>query len=269
MAKVNPKDLKPQVYKDPRPAEYFTRFHERARKGIGYIYNFVRVILTLPTILIYRARAIGHDNIPDEGAAIITPNHFSQMDHFFAAVYMRRRVQFMAKSQLFGNPLLNHIFYHGGVFPVRRGYDDQEAFKTAHTVLDRDGLLLMYAEGGRSRTGDLGEPKRGVGKIALESGAPVVPVAIHGSAAVRGWKRLIFPKVTIQFGEPLQFEQVAEPTKEQAQAASEIVFERVREMHSKLVGEGRKSAVRAAREARRRAAAALSPPASSVHERQH
>ena len=61
--------------------------------------------------------------------------------------------------------------------------------------------------------------------------------------------------MTIQFGEPLQFEQVPEPTKEQAQTASEIVFERVREMHTRLVGEGRREAVRAAREARRPTAA--------------
>jgi hypothetical protein len=61
--------------------------------------------------------------------------------------------------------------------------------------------------------------------------------------------------VTVQFGEPIQFEQVAEPTKEQAQTASEIVFDRVRDMHSRLVGEGRKSAVRTARKNRRAAAA--------------
>jgi 1-acyl-sn-glycerol-3-phosphate acyltransferase len=114
----------------------------------------------------------------------------------------------------------------------------------------------MYAEAGRSRTCELGKPRHGIGRLALEAGVPVVPTAIAGTERARNWKRLQFPKVTIQFGEPLQFEQVAEPTKEQAQAASEIVFERVREMHSKLVGEGRKSAVRAAREARRRAAAA-------------
>ena len=74
-------------------------------------------------------------------------------------------------------------------------------------------MLLMYAEGGRSRSGELGEPKPGVGRIALESGVPVVPVAIHGSAGVRGWKRLRFPKVTVQFGEPLTFpvEEDAEP----------------------------------------------------------
>ena len=106
----------------------------------------------------------------------------------------------------------------------------------------------MYAEAGRSRTGELGKPRHGIGRLALESGAPVVPTAIAGTERARNWKRLQFPKVTIQFGEPIQFEQVEEPTKEQAQAASEIVFERVRELHTLLVGEGRKGAVRAARD---------------------
>ena len=87
----------------------------------------------------------------------------------------------MAKSQLFGPPVLTYIYKHGGVIPIRRGHHDEEAFKTAFTVLDQGGMLLIYAEGGRSRSGELGDPKPGVGRLALESGAPVVPVAIHGS----------------------------------------------------------------------------------------
>jgi 1-acyl-sn-glycerol-3-phosphate acyltransferase len=142
------------------------------------------------------------------------------------------------------------------VFPVRRGHHDEEAFKTAHTILGRGDMIVMYAEAGRSRSGELGKPRHGLGRLALESGVPVVPTAIAGTERARNWKRLQFPKVTIQFGEPVRFEQVPEPTKEQAQAASEIVFERVREMHSRLVGEGRKSAVRAAKKARRPSAAA-------------
>ena len=82
-------------------------------------------------------------------------------------------------------------------------------------------MLLVYAEGGRSRTGELGEPKPGIGRIALESGAPVVPVAIHGSARVRRWKRLRFPKVTVQFGEPLSFPVEEAPSRErQLEAAT-------------------------------------------------
>ena len=263
MAKVNPKDLKPQVYKDPRPAEYFTKFHKKARKGIGYMYDVVRVILTLPTILIYRTRAIGTEHVPLTGKVIVTPNHFSQMDHFLAAVYLRRKVQFMAKSQLFGNPIFNYIFFHGGVFPIRRGFNDTEAFETAHTVLNREGALLMYAEGGRSRTGDLGEPKRGVGKIALESGAPVVPVAIHGSAHVRGWKRLQFPKVTVQFGEPLSFPVKEDPTREEQQQVANQVFDQVRAMYVDLEENGRRGVLKRLRQGMPAGSAA--PGASHSH----
>lgn len=248
MADVNPKDMKPQVYKDPRPAEHFTRFHERARRGVGWIYDFVRMILTLPTILIYRARAIGAENVPLTGPIIVTPNHFSQWDHFFAAVFLRRKVQFMAKSQLFSNPAISYIFRHGGVFPVRRGYNDTEAFKTANTILDREGAVLMYAEGGRSRSGDLGQPKRGVGKVALESGAPVVPVAIHGSAYVRGWKRLRFPKVTIQYGEPLSFPVKENPTRSEQQQVADQVFDHVRAMYVDLEENGRRGVLKRLRE---------------------
>jgi 1-acyl-sn-glycerol-3-phosphate acyltransferase len=248
MTKVDPKDMKPQVYKDPRPAEFFDRYHERARRGIGWTYDFVRLILTLPTILIYRARAIRAENVPLTGPVIVTPNHFSQMDHFFAAVYLRRKVQFMAKSQLFTNPILKYIFSRGGVFPVRRGHNDEAAFETAHTVLNRDGALLMYAEGGRSRSGDLGEPKRGVGKIALESGAPVVPVAIHGSAHVRGWRRFQFPKVTIQYGEPLSFPVKENPTREEQQQVANQVFDHVRAMYVELERNGRRGVLKRLRE---------------------
>jgi 1-acyl-sn-glycerol-3-phosphate acyltransferase len=248
MAKVNPRDMKPQVYKDPRPAEFFDRYHERARRGIGWIYDVVRLILTLPTILIYRARAIRVENVPLTGPVIITPNHFSQMDHFFAAVYLRRKVQFMAKSQLFTNPIVKFIFKHGGVFPVRRGYNDTEAFKTAHTVLDRGGAVLMYAEGGRSRTGDLGEPKRGVGKLALESGAPVIPVAIHGSAHVRGWRRFQFPKVTMQYGEPLAFPVKENASREEQQQVANEVFDHVRAMYVDLERNGRRGVLKRLRE---------------------
>jgi 1-acyl-sn-glycerol-3-phosphate acyltransferase len=237
-------DLKPQVYKDPRPAEHFMQFHERARKGIGWTYRAVRIILTIPTIVIYRCRAVGKENIPTSGPAIVTPNHFSQMDHFFAAVHMRRRVQFMAKSQLFTNPILTYVFTHGGVFPVRRGHSDKEAFKTGHTILGRDGLVLMYAEGGRSRSGGLGQPKRGVGKLALEAGVPVVPVAIHGSAAVRRWKKLRFPKVTVQYGEPIPFDRVENPTREQQQAAADKVFAEVRRMYTALEEKGRRGVIK-------------------------
>jgi 1-acyl-sn-glycerol-3-phosphate acyltransferase len=227
-------DMKPQVYKDERPAEYFDRFHARARRGVGWTYPLVRALVTLPTLLLYRTRAIGVKNVPKSGALILAPNHFSQMDHFFTGLYLRRQIRFMAKSQMFGPPVLTYVYSHGGVFPVRRGHQDEEAFKTAFTILEREEMLLMYAEGGRSRTGELGEVKPGIGRIALESGAPVVPVAIHGSASVRRWKRLRFPKVTVQFGEPLHFPTEEEPSRERQLEVAERIFAPVREMYAGL-----------------------------------
>lgn len=227
-------EMKQQVYRDPRPAEYFEQFHAAARKGVGWTYTAARILVTLPTLLIYRVRAIGLANVPREGALVLAPNHFSQMDHFFVGLYLRRKIRFMAKSQLFGPRVLTYIYKHGGVFPIRRGHRDDEAFKTAFTLLDQGEMLLVYAEGGRSRSGELGEPKRGIGQIALESGAPIVPVAIHGSARVRGWKRLRFPKITVQFGEPLDFPVEVAPSRERQLEAATEVFDRVREMYAGL-----------------------------------
>jgi 1-acyl-sn-glycerol-3-phosphate acyltransferase len=242
--------VKAQVYKDPRDPSYFARFHERARtRRPDWVYSFVRMVLTPYLLVVHRARALATQHVPEAGPVIIAPNHFSFLDHFFVAVYLRRKVHFMAKSQLFKRPL-QFIFTHGGVFPVRRGHQDNEAFVTAETVLARGDIVVMYAEAGRSRSGELGKPRHGLGRLALESGAPVVPTAIAGTEKARNWKRLQFPKVTVQFGEPLQFEQTAEPTREQAQAASEVVFDRVRDMHGRLRTEGRRAAVREARTAR-------------------
>ena len=112
---------------------------------------------------------------------------------------------------------------------MRRGYHDEEAFITANTILERGGAIVMYCEGGRSRTGKLSEePKRGIGRLALESGATVVPVAIHGSSKVRNWKRLQFPKVTVQYGEPIRWERVADPTRDQQQAVADEIFAAIR-----------------------------------------
>jgi 1-acyl-sn-glycerol-3-phosphate acyltransferase len=242
------------VYKDPRDPSYFERFHKRTRKGRpDVVYDLVRLVLTPYLLILHRARAIDTSNVPAAGGAIIAPNHFSFLDHFFVAVYLRRKVNFMAKSQLFKRPM-QFIYTHGGVFPVRRGYHDEEAFKTAHTVLDRGDIILMYPEGGRSRTGELGEPKRGLGRLALESGVPVVPVAIVGTHKARNWKRLNFPKVTVLYGEPVRFEKVEDPTPERQQEAAQLVFDHVKALYDGLREGGRKTAVVRARAARRAAA---------------
>ena len=171
---------------------------------------------------------------------ILAPNHFSFMDHFLMGCYIRRKVRFMAKSQLFHGPA-QWIYTHGGVFPVRRGARDEEMFITARAILAREGAITMYCEGGRSRTGKVAEQaKRGIGRLALETGAPVVPIAIYGSSRIRNWKRLQFPKVTIQYGEAIRWEQVENSTREQQQAVADQVLVEIRRLYGGLQEHGRR-----------------------------
>src|SRR5229473_517341 len=244
--------MREQVYSDPRPKEHFDRFHERGRtREPDWAYELTRFLTSLYGYTLLRARAISVENVPGTGAVILAPNHFSFMDHFLMGCYIRRKVRFMAKSQLFKGPM-QFIYTHGGVFPVRRGARDEEAFITAETILTRGGAITMYCEGGRSRTGKVSEQaKRGIGRLALETGAPVVPIAIHGSSRIRNWKRLQFPKVTIQYGEPIAWEAIADPTREQQQAVADQILIEIRRLYAGLEEHGRRGILRRIREQRR------------------
>ena len=87
-----------------------------------------------------------------------------------------------------------------------------------------------------------------MGRLALESGVPVVPVAIHGSKGVRRWRKLRFPKVTVQYGEPMSFGVVEQPSREQQMEVAEQIFDRVREMYTALEETGRRGVIKALRE---------------------
>jgi 1-acyl-sn-glycerol-3-phosphate acyltransferase len=227
--------MRTQVYKDPRPASHFARFHERARsRKPDWVYGTVRALTTLYGAVAFRARGIGAERVPPAGPLILAPNHFSFMDHFFVGMFVRRQVQFMAKSQLFKRPM-QWVYTHGGVFPVRRGHEDQDAFITAEAILARGGCVVMYCEGGRSRTGKLAErPRPGIGRLALESGATVVPVAIYGSQGVRNWKRLRFPRVTVLYGKPIVFAKEPATTRERQQEVADQIFGEIKQLYAAL-----------------------------------
>jgi 1-acyl-sn-glycerol-3-phosphate acyltransferase len=227
--------MRPQVYVDPRPAEYFDRFHERARsRGPDWLYPLLRIV-SQPVRLLYRLRGRDLANVPAHGPVILAPNHFSAMDHWFVGLLLRRPVRFMAKSQLFKGPFLEFVLSHAGAFPVRRGQHDEQAIITAEAILGQGGVLVMYVEGGRSRSGLIGTSARpGVGRLALETGAPVVPVAVHGSERARNWRRFEFPAVTVRYGEPLRFAVDNEPSRERQQAVADEVLAAVRTMHGEL-----------------------------------
>jgi 1-acyl-sn-glycerol-3-phosphate acyltransferase len=244
--------MKEQVYRDPRPKEYFDPFHHRSRtREPNWVYELVRVITSVYAYTLLRTRSIAAEKVPARGHAILAPNHFSFMDHFLLGCYIRRKVRFMAKSQLFTGPM-KWIYSHGGVFPVRRGARDEEAFTTAETILGRGGVVAMYCEGGRSRTGELQDrAKPGIGRLALESGAPVVPVAIHGSAEIRDWKRLRFPRVSVHYGDALHFAREAGAPRERHQEVADEIFAAIRGLYEELEEHGHVAIARGARRSRR------------------
>lgn len=222
--------MKEQIYVDERDAAGMEPYHRRVREHRpSAMYDLVRFLMTGSFGALCRVSAIDVQNVPRAGGAIFVPNHFSFIDHFYTGIHLRRKLQFMAKSQLF-KPPMDFVFSHGGVFPVMRGKGDDEAFITAQAILERGGVVQMYGEGGRSRDYYPTMAKRGAGQLALTSGMPVVPVALYGSQFLRDVKRHGFPKVTVQYGRPLQFSQIAEPTREQQQAVSDEIFSRVLEM---------------------------------------
>ena len=157
--------------------------HRLAReKGVSKpLYALIRALLTPFFRLWFRMRISGAEHIPAAGAAIVAPNHKSFFDSFFIALATRRHLRFMGKSELFEGRA-GRLLVRLGAFPVRRGKSDADALETAREVLRQGGLLALFPEGTRVRDPEsLGEPRRGAGRLALETGAPLVPAAITGT----------------------------------------------------------------------------------------
>jgi len=185
--------------------------HRRAReRGVNpFVLFVVRAILT-PFFLIYlRMERIGREHIPSEGPVILASNHRSFFDPFVIGTMTRRPVYYVAKKELFAyNRLLTWLLNSLGAFPVDRGAGDQDSIETAKMILGRGEIVLMFPEGTRTRPGALGKAKRGVGRLALETGAPVVPIAIIGTEDIRkGW-RIRPRKVRLRAGRRLHFPEI-------------------------------------------------------------
>lgn len=158
--------------------------HERARRrGINRpLYWLVRLLVTPFLRGWFRLHITGAEHLPAEGAAILAPNHKSFLDAFFLSMTTRRPLRFMAKTEIFRGPL-GRLFVGLGGFPVRRGETDLEAYATARAVLQGGGLLVVFPEGTRVDEPDaLGAPHHGAGRLAIETGVPILPTAISGTA---------------------------------------------------------------------------------------
>jgi glycerol-3-phosphate dehydrogenase (NAD(P)+) len=199
---------------------------ERARgRGVNPIaYWLVRGILQPFFHIYFRLSRIGREHIPAEGPVILASNHRSFLDPFVIAVMARRPIYFVAKKELFVNRPIAWLLGALGAFPIDRHGGDEGAMATARAILERGHGVLIFPEGTRIRPGALGRPKRGVGRLALETGAPVVPIAVFGTEAVRNGWRFRPHKVRIRAGAPLTFPKVEAPSPALAGAVTDRIW---------------------------------------------
>ncbi|TXG91416.1 1-acyl-sn-glycerol-3-phosphate acyltransferase [Rhodococcus rhodnii] len=178
-------------------------------------YWLVKFVFVGPFIKLYnRPRVEGLANVPKDGPAVLAGNHLSIADWLFAPLAIRRRVSYLAKSDYFTTPgfrgALQKFFYSKtGQVPIDRSGGDaaEGALVTAKRMLAEGRLVGLYPEGTRSPDGRLYKGKTGVARVALETGVPVIPVAMIGTNEVSPpgpfrWRRR---RVTVKFGEPLDF----------------------------------------------------------------
>jgi len=182
-------------------------FRERSlQRGVNPVIYWALRAMLVPFFLVYfRLQRVGREHLPRSGPLLLASNHRSFLDPFVIGTLVRRPVYYMAKRELFEKRWQAWVLNALGAFPVDRGAGDGDAMATAREILARGDCVVVFPEGTRVRPGPLADPRRGVGRLALETGAPVVPVAVIGSDAVRrGW-RIRPRKVRIRVGAPLRF----------------------------------------------------------------
>jgi len=197
---------------DERIAAYhdFTR-----RKGVNWLVYLLARLFLQPAFLIWlRLERLGREHARVDGPLIVAANHRSFLDPFLIGVTLpwRRPIHYVAKVELFEKRWQGWVLNRLGAYPVRRGEADLQTLETSRGIIERGGAVCMFPEGTRIRRGSLAAPHRGVGRLALETGAAVMPVALHGSEHVRsGWK--IRPRpVRLRAGKPLTFPRTEDPS---------------------------------------------------------
>ena len=165
--------------------------------------KFLKGLFWLMSVIVYRIKVNGKENLPKDGAALVCPNHVHALDTVLVVVHANRKINVLAKEELFKNGFLRFLAKVFGVYPVKQNSADLGAIKTSLKLLKNEELLLIYPEGTRNGL-EKGKPvKNGPMTIAIKAGVPIVPVGIKGSFKA-------FSKITINIGKPMDFTEYKE-----------------------------------------------------------
>jgi 1-acyl-sn-glycerol-3-phosphate acyltransferase len=204
------------------------KYHEFTREhGVNWpVYILARLILQPFFFVWFRLTRIGREHAKVQGPLIVAANHRSFLDPFVigASLPWRRPLHYVAKSELFTPGWQGWILNRLGAYPVRRGQSDEETLITSRQTLERGGAICIFPEGTRIRTGSLGRPKRGFGRMALETGAAVLPVAVHGTEHVRNGFVIRPRKVKVRAGRALTFPRTDDPSPQLANSVGARIW---------------------------------------------
>lgn len=164
-----------------------------------WLYSFGRVVCAPLMKLLFRTKFINRNNIPQEGRYIICSNHLSYADPVLIALGQKRKVRFMAKAELFKNKFFAALIRSLGAFPIYRGNGDMESINVGEQILKDGGVMVIYFEGKRSKTGEFLRPKSGAMLIAFQTDTPIVPACITPQKGPLKF----FRKTVISYGEPV------------------------------------------------------------------
>ena len=208
-------------------AERLHRYHAYTRKhSVNWpLYLLARIFMTPFFLVYFRYARTGREHARLKGGLIVASNHRSFLDPFAVGGCLpwRRPMNYVAKVELFERRWQGWVLSRLGAFPIRRGESDEESMETARQIVERGGAVCIFPEGTRIRRGTLRNPKRGVGRLALQTGAPVIPTAVLGTEHVRrGW-RIRPRKVKVRLGRAMTFPRADEPS----QALAETVTARI------------------------------------------
>jgi 1-acyl-sn-glycerol-3-phosphate acyltransferase len=196
-------------------------------------YWVLKAVLTPLLRFFYRVRVEGAENLPRSGPVILASNHLSFSDSIFLPLVLRRRVTFVAKAEYFEDPKTAWFFRAVGQIPVKRGGGpaSARALESAKEVLEAGGIFGIYPEGTRSPDGRLYKGHTGVARLALDTKAPVVSVAMIGTAdaqPIGQAKPRLFMPITIRFSEPMRLDRYADRAGSRTalrEITDEIMFE--------------------------------------------
>ena len=202
----------------------------------GFFYSLVRLICIPVFSLLYRCEINGANCLPESGKFILCSNHLSLIDPILLIISQKRKIRFMAKSELFSNGFLARIFYMMGAFPVHRGKGDTKAISTAEELLTNGEILGIFFEGTRSKDGNLLKPKPGVAMISYQTQTPIIPVCI---SAKGGGKIRMFKPVIVSYGDPISPEALGleNGTGTEFRQACRKLMENVSAMRERDIGE--------------------------------